>query len=277
MKKMLLFFSLSILSLSCNDDGVAPSSEPKKTFVTRVSYNGLNELELFYDIKGKLSRVNYYNGGALQTYTLYEYDEEGLKETRRFVEDDHSLSLRRIFTRDNFGRVIKAAYYSPPDFLDEPFGHMVLEYNTSGQLIARKYTPIDEPTFYRDDFTYDDKGNIITDQRTFHPTDEEKSSGTKYEYTPGDRSIPAGWKDILLALEISDLGDYLRTMFNSYAHQKTWNSDKVIVSEFSFEYSGKVFDDDGNLTYMVQTRKNMLKPENPDTDTEISYDYVDGN
>lgn len=274
MKKIVFILLLSIVSASCNDDDVVPS-EPKNAFVTRISYNGMTELELSYDIQKRLSRVNYFNGGVFQIYTLFEYDENGLREMRRYVAEDHTLFGRTVFTHDNLGRISKGANYSAPGFMDEIHSNTEFVYNTSGQLIARVLRPIGEPIFYRDDFTYDDKGNIITEQRTYDPTNEEESSGTRHEYIPGDKTIPDGWKDIVLILDTTGYSDYVRNIFNSNDHQTTWYEDKVIFSEWSIEYSDKVFDDDGNLTSMIATRKNIKKPENPNIVVPISYDYVE--
>ena len=272
MNKILFFLSFALLSLSCNDDDVAPAQEASDAFVTRISRDGVTALELFYDVEKKLYRVNYYFSGNLSSYMLYEYDENGLKELRRYDADDHSLNYRTVFTLDNFGRVIKGENYSKPDFLDEPASLSEFEYNGSGQLTVREFRSAGEPVYSREEYTYDADGNLIEQQRTHYPNQEEEYLNSISEYTPRGQPIPGSWENYIFILGISGLDYYIRDMFISNFHYKGWGANGTLEFESTNETSEHVFDEDGNLTAQVVTRKNLENPQSPDV-VDMTYDY----
>jgi hypothetical protein len=230
-------------------------------------------LEFSYDMKGRLYRLNNLNStsGALVSYVLYEYDENGLVESRRYSADTHSLNLRTVYTVNAFGRVTKGENYLSPDFFGEAVNHREYEYNVSGQLIAKRLRTEGEPISYIEEYTYDEKGNIIKLEGTYNPTQKDESFGVIEEYVPRDQSLPILWQNYVLILDLSGPAHEIRNMFNSNVHQTNWNKTGT-TSENRSEFSGHVLDDDGNLTYQLITRKNIL-PENPDVISEMTYDY----
>ena len=272
MKKTLFFLSFALLSISCNDDDVAPVKETNDAFVTRISRDGLTSIELLYDVEKRLYRMNYYFQGSLSTYTLYEYNDDGLKESRRYDADDHSLTYRTVFTLDNFGRIIKGENYSKPDFLDEPASLSEFEYNASGQLTVKEFRSAGEPVYSREEYTYDADGNLIKEQRTHYPNQEEEYLNSLSEYTPRDQSIPESWENYIFILGISGLDYYIRDMFISNFHYKGWGANGTLEFESTNETSGYVFDEDGNLTAQVVTRKNLENPQSPEI-VDMTYDY----
>lgn len=100
MKKFLYIVTTALLAISCNDDEIAPVPEESSVVLTRISSNGFGVLEFSYDMKGRLYRLNSLNAtsGELVNYTLYEYDENGLVESRRYSADTHSLNQRTVVT-----------------------------------------------------------------------------------------------------------------------------------------------------------------------------------
>src|SRR5690606_39318632 len=82
---------LFIVLVSCNDDDPAPV-QTDDALLTRISADGITELELFYDIHKNVYRLEHYSGGNLSSYTLYDYDEKGLKESRRYNAANHERS-----------------------------------------------------------------------------------------------------------------------------------------------------------------------------------------
>jgi len=273
MKKTLFILTIAFLVTPCNGDAIVPSSEKDSALVARISRNGLTQSEFFYDIDKRLLRHNIYYGGSIATYTLYEYDDNGIKEMRRHTAEDQALIIRVVFTYDNFGRIIKADNFRWPDY-DKEVGQVTeFEYNTSGQLVAQEYGSFEEPPDYREEYAYDHNGNLITRRRRVKPNRVGEYVSFQHDYTPGAQSLPDAWKQYVFILGVPVFHDDLRNVFNTEVHSKYWNDAKVLTYETSREFSGQVFDDDGNLVYRISTQKNILHPENPDMVSVLSYDY----
>lgn len=264
---------LFIVLVSCNDDDPAPV-QTDDALLTRISADGITELELFYDIHKNVYRLEHYSGGNLSSYTLYDYDEKGLKESRRYNAANHELAYRTVFTLDNFGRVIKAENYSPPDF-----GSLAsvseFSYNTSGQLVTREFSADLVSLYYRDVYTYDEGGNLVSKVRTLYPDQTDERKGSQYDYTPGSMSIPDHWKLAVFLLNVSDLDQNVRFMFNSNINVKAWNADEELYLEVGYEASDHELGNDGEVNRLVLTRKNILNPGNPDISYEMTYEYVE--
>src|SRR5688572_11603748 len=250
MKKILYILTGALLAISCNDDEVAPVPEESSAVLTRISRNGFAVLEFSYDMKGRLYRLNSLNAtsGELVNYTLFEYDENGLVESRRYSVDTHSLIQRTVVTVNDFGRITKAENYFSPDFFGEVFNYREYEYNVSGQLIAKRLAVDGEPLVWIEENTYDDKGNLIKLELIFNPTEKDESLGVVEEYVSRDQSIPNLWQDYVPILDLSGVDQEIRNMFISNVRQTNWNNTGT-TGETRSEFSGHVFDDDGNLTY----------------------------
>src|SRR5688572_21748944 len=192
MKKFLYILIAALSAISCNDDEVAPVPEESSAVLTRISRNGFAVLEFFYDMRGRLYRLNSLNAtsGELVSYTLYEYDENGLVELRRYSADTHLLNQRTVVTVNSFGRITKAENYLSPDFFGEVVNYREYEYNVSGQLIAKRLVVDGEPLVWIEKNTYDDKGNLVKLELTYNPTQKDESLGVVEEYVPRDQSIP---------------------------------------------------------------------------------------
>lgn len=264
---------LVLISISCNENNVTPSIEKEPGLVTRISSDGLTSLELFYDLNKKLVRINNYNNGNYIYYTFFEYTENGLKERRRYNADDNSLNSRTVFTLDNLGRVTKQENYSKPDFFDNYISTVEYEYNGSGQMTERNSSSSVIAISFRDQFTYDDKSNLITVKRLMYPDQEGEYIGSQSDYTLGDHSIPNEWKPYVFALSTSGFDDEIMIMFIHGFHNKSWNSSGTLTSETSTETSGHEFDEDDNLVHQVTTKRDILKPQNADIVHDMTYDY----
>jgi len=272
MKKIVYVISITLLSISCNDDDVAPANETNDALVTRISENGVTSLELFFDIERRLSRYNYYFQGTYSAYALYEYSEDGLKELRRYHANDHTLTFRSVFTLDNVGRVIKADNTS---FSDVGGGPSIseFEYNNSGHLMAQELRIPGDPVYQLVENTYDSDGNLIKQETTYFPNQEEEYTGEVTEYTPGSQAIPDSWEKYVFILGLSGFDEKIRDMFISSVYSQSWNENGSVSYESNYETSDRVHDENGNLTGQVITRKNLLKPQNPDVVTNMTYDY----
>lgn len=263
-----------IVFWSCNDDDVTPADKEAGAFLSRISRDGVTQLDLLYDIQKKLYRVNDYFNGTLDSYNLYEYGNDGIIEMRRYDSYNHTLEYRTVFTLDNFGRVIKGENYSPADFSTISSVNE-FDYNPSGQLITRGFRSFGQPLFYLEEYTYDNESNLITLQRTLYPNQPGEYVTYQIGYTPDIRSMPDHWNDYVFILGISGLDDGIREMFTTGSSFQSWDNDGEPFSDYSYEASGTAFDGDGRLVRQVLTRKNILKPENPDVASEMTYEYVE--
>src|SRR5918995_1783359 len=97
-----LIYSLSIVAfavvMSCNDD----NEVTRDLLLTKVIKDGVTNVELFYDLERRMTRSNVYAAGDLSLYMLYEYNEHGIAEARRYYGEDHELELKAVFALDNF-------------------------------------------------------------------------------------------------------------------------------------------------------------------------------
>jgi hypothetical protein len=277
MNKILSILCIALLSISCNDDDIAPAATTKDVLVTRISTNDNTTLELFYDVDKKLYRLNIYLLGNFHSYNVYEYNKDGLKELITYNANTHQMGVRTVFTLDEVGRVIKAEEYTPPDFFDDASSVFEFEYNASGRLAVRESSIGGQLGAAREEFVYDDKGNLFTIQLVLHPDQENEFLYSRIEYTPGDQPIPERWEEYVSILELSDHAKEIRGMFSTYIHYKYWTATNVVQADFSAETSDQVFDEDGNLTHQVVTVKDLLEPESPDVVTDMVYDYQKDN
>ena len=273
MQKTLFILSIALLSISCEDDDTTVAPEPHNALLTRVSRNGNTTVELHYDVEKNLYRVDYYYMGDPASYIIYEYDEKGLKELRKYEAIDLQPSYRIVFSLDNFGKAIKADHYFKPQ-LDQVKVTIEYDYNSSGQLIAQDLGSPGEPLYSREEYTYDTNNKLRRVETTYHPGQDEEYLGSVYEYTPGDHSIPDAWQNYLFPLTAFGFDETILDMFNITTHFKAWSSSGELEYESRSEMSEQVFDEENNLTRQVVTRKNLLELENPPAVNEMVYDYA---
>jgi len=270
MKKILFILTLAALAIACHDDEVTPLNKNADAQVTRISRSGITVMELFYDVDKKLYRINDYYLGKLLSYTVYDYEKDGLKELRRYHADDHSFDYRIVFTRDNLQRVIKGEHY-PSGSSDQVATLLTFEYDGEGLLKTKNFILYGELN-HQDEYTYDDKGNEITEVRTYNPN-QSNEYRLQYDYTPGNKTMPAPWKEYVFIMAITGSDDRLTNMFISNARYRNWNSADELLTETTTEVSGQEYDDAGNLIRQIMTRKDITNPENPDIVDDMSYDF----
>src|SRR5688572_11970921 len=277
MKKTLFFISFALLSLSCNDDDVAPAKEPSDALLTRISKNGLTEIELSYDLDERLNRVDIYASGNYSAFILYEYNEANLDELKRYDADDHALKSRTVYTHDNFGRIIKGENCAAPNFSTDQIATFVdFEFDGSGQLAVKEFGWPGQPTISREEYNYDDKKNLIRLRRILSPNQEDEYLAIEIVYTPAEQSIPDHWQNYVFILGLSAFDDRIIEMFNVNLRQKTWSVNHAPTSEYLIATSEHVFDADGNLIRQTITKKNVMHAEVPDEVSVMTYDYRQG-
>lgn len=273
--KRLFFLLCTVMCIfgithSCKKDTVPPTPGDKP-LLTGVSLNGITVFELAYDSDKRLNRLDYYFNGAFSSYTLFEYDESGLRESRRYDADDHALEYRWVFTLDNFGRVIRSDNYSGPD-PEEPNSVSEFEYNTSDQLISQEFRIPGDPAYSLEEYAYGQQGSLITFDRTLHPGGPGEYLRFRAEYTPGDKPLPPEWKNYLFALGVTGSDSYVWDMFSSGSHNTSWNDEGEITGDNEYTASQQQYNSQGYLTSQVITRDDLLD-DDPDEVHEFTYSY----
>lgn len=260
---------MALMPLACKKDSMPSPAKPP--LLTRISGNGITRIELSYDTERRLSRVNFFFNGTFSTYTLIEYDETGITEARRYDAGNHALDYRRVFSLDNFGRVIKSEHYSTPDF-DAIASVSEFDYNASDQLISNEFRIPGNPVYTREEYAYDDQGNRTSLKKIRDPGQPGEFLWYQYDYTSGEKPVPPEWEDYLFLLEMLGLKDYIADIFITSKQYKSWDNTQQLQSDYKFETSGKVFNEQGYLTGQLIIRKNILNP-GPDQEQEMVYEY----
>lgn len=273
MKKSFIKSAVMFLILAgagaCSDDDVSPVDND--ALLTRISRNGLTQLELLYDLDRRIYRIDYFLTGTLSHYILLEYDDEGITEFRHYQANNHSLNFKSVLTLDNMGRIIKKENYSQAD-LDNVLEIQEYDYNTGGQVVSKTNRFPGELLHSREEYTYDERGNLSTLQRTIDPGQPGEYVSFLAEYTYRGPSMPEHWKDYMNLLHVSGYDYLIREMFDEEMVLRSWNSDEELTHESSTKTSDHEFDANGNLARQVRTQEFMV-PSINEVMTEVSYEY----
>jgi len=270
-KKTIYIFFLILLSISCSEGDVTPTHEANDALLTKVSRNGITNIELQYDIDRNLYRLDYYYLGKLTTYYIYEYDGGILRESRRYSAEDHSLEYRSVFTADNFGRIVKGENYSKSDF-NEISSINVFEYTSTGLLKSKELIFAEIAISHVEEFSYDNQDNLSGVERILNDSGQEYTS-LEITYSPAEQPIPADWQNYILILRLSGDHENILHMFNTSTRYRTYSPNKAIIGEYDYKTSGHLFNDEGNLTQVTITKKNILSPQTPDEVFDLNYEF----
>ncbi|WP_257666403.1 hypothetical protein [Parapedobacter tibetensis] len=274
MKRFLFFLCATAwvcgITNSCKKDTASPT--PDKPLLVSISRNGITDFELTYDTDKKLIRLNYYFNGTFSSYTLYEYDEKGIHETRRYNANNHALQYRNVYTLDNFGRLIKANNYSSAD-PDEVNSINEYEYNVSDQLISEEFRIPGNPVYSRQEYAYDQQGNLTINERTLYPGGPGEYLTSRLTYTPGSTPFPVEWNSYLFLLFISGLDDRMRDMFNAGSGYTSWDNQGEISAEYEYTAAEQQYNSQGYPTSQVITRQDLLD-DDPDVVRVLTYSYT---
>ncbi|HEY3429667.1 MAG TPA: hypothetical protein VGK39_03250 [Cyclobacteriaceae bacterium] len=258
-----------LLATSCSND----DNPPPKLLLTSITSDGLPLVELTYDSERKLRKVDYYDeDGALTGYVLYEYNEDDIQELLRYNED-HDLVVRSVFTLDNAGRVIKTEDYTAFSDFENVTSTTIFTYDPSGRLKSKAFGTFFYPEYTFEEFTYDNKGRLIKSLVTAYPNQPLEYTSVQTDFTPR-KKMYAHWADYVFLLALSDLDLYVKELFNNTTHEKTWDEDGEIESEYDTDATDKQFNSDGYLIKQFLTRKSLLETE-PDVVREMTYEYTE--
>jgi hypothetical protein len=266
-----------IVATSCKDDDDDSVIQPEPDFLlTRIEQNGVTRAEFSYDTDGKITRLNYYTNGELASYSLYEYNDQGPREVRRY-QKNHSLDYKYVFTLDNFGRVIKSEHYTAQSDFEEVSSLSTFNYDPSGQLITKQFSSAGEPVYYREEFTYGASHHPVKMKKTHYPNQANEYVAGLTEYTFSEKTIYDHWKDYVFLLSISGFDSFIWEMFNSGTHFKAWYDDGEVNVWSQTDATEREYNSNGYLIRQVLTRQSLSNPALPPTVTEMTYEYTEFN
>lgn len=231
-----------------------------------------------YDDRGNITMRK--SDGSLIKHE-YVYDKNGfiIKETLTTEGDDYygKTSVTIIeYTNDEQGRVLKSVsvdekgkantkeytYDSDDRILKETWTESYGEYNN---------------TYYIDEYTYDDNGNVLTNYHKYH--DSESTTTYKYVYDKNGNVLEKKSGDSVTKYAYDEKGNstkierYTKSAISEWT-ENTYDEKGNITKSVKYDADGaviavreSVFDDNGNLT------SESLKKGNSETDTMFE-EYV---
>jgi hypothetical protein len=272
MKKLIFYGCLMtgmvMLATSCKDDD-APAPQ---LLLTSVSRDGLPVIELTYDSEGNLRQTDLYADGDLVSYVLYDYDGQEITEVHRY-DEDHDLVIRTKLTLDNAGRIIKSEDYTAFTDFKSVSATTTFTYDAAGMLKSVSYGTLYDPELSREEYTYDGSNRLIKRDVTKFPNQPEEHTSDQIDFTPHKTLYPH-WARYVFLLSLSNADVYLEEIFNSNTHQKSWDDDGEVESEYTTEATDKQFNSDGYLIRQFLTRTSLHANE-PDEVREMTYGYTE--
>ncbi|HEY3429668.1 MAG TPA: hypothetical protein VGK39_03255, partial [Cyclobacteriaceae bacterium] len=258
---VLVFACVMVVSTACNDDE-SPGEKQVITpdlFLRKIVKNGSTLFEFILDSEKKLIRLNSYNAvGGLSTYTLFEYDESGIREFRRYSGTLHSLMYRSVFTHDNTGRVSKADHYST--IIGDNVLHTVstYTYDAAGRITKRETGEPSEQPHSADEFIY--SANQLIWQRISNPEQDDEYIAEMKEYVSGNQSATNQWNNFSFLLYASGNYEYFLEMYEfSHRGRFWWSNGSLVLDTWTTavdrEYTGDY------LTKQTLIQENLLENE----------------
>src|SRR6188768_170280 len=131
--------------LSCKDDD-APLDAPALKLLTKIEQDGKKTLELNYNSERRLVRMNLFDDGILNAYTVHQYNNQGIQESRAY-DDDDDLRYRVVYTLNNLGLIGKAEYYTAQSDFKDVSQTFRFSYDASGHQKRKDSIEPGEPPF----------------------------------------------------------------------------------------------------------------------------------
>ena len=213
-----------------------------------------------------------FNDGILNAYTVHQYNNQGIQESRAYDDDDY-LRYRVVYTLNNLGLIGKAEYYTAQSDFKDVSQTFRFSYDASGHQKRKDSIEPGEPPFTLLVFTYDAGGNRITAKRTRNPNLASESGNYEIKYTPGQKSPHEHWQDYFHMLSVPEVDEYLWDIFYDSKRRTTLNDDGEVLTDYLTEASHQQFDPDGYLTQQTLTRTS-LSSLSPKVVTVMTYEYT---
>jgi hypothetical protein len=266
MRKLRYTILLVILLVSCHDDEPQPS---KQLFPTKVLHDGIMQLGLVFDTQGKLIRLDHYNTGAFAGYSIFEYDEHGVTETRRYGTYTKSMTSRSVFTLDDFGRI---SFFNIHSNYSSVNTVVSFDYDPSGRLIKRQVRDIGEPVAFMVVYTYGDGELYQSSDKIYHPN-QDNEYHLQTEYTVGDTPVYEHWRELIMLLHSAGVAEEVMDMFYVGSRATFFGTDGEIAFDTEMSASDQTFNDQGYLTRQVLTYNDLI--DNETSSVELVYEYTE--
>lgn len=267
----------------------------------------LRKNEFKYNENGDVTSFCYSDTAGTREYrkATFTYDEAGRLVEKTYTEDTHAGYIREAYAYDEDGRLLSSVWedtytaeYTLREYDEagreikkssfEPYNpyalyNTVTEYDTdTGKRVTSKYR--DEYVYYVSDdetgfdsediYTYDDLGNLTSEERTY----ASRYSERKTEYTYTEDGLFLTWIENDKAEKSKFDTETLESsgLYNEGAYIKWLECDKAEYERYLQVYLiGDVFDDDGwaAKNYLINLKDHAWFIDYDMTDT--TYPYVD--
>lgn len=160
-KLILLLLAASLLFHSCEKasvDNFYTKTVNTDFLISKIFQNEKLFQEYIYDEHKKLTRNNFYYNDTVNSYTIFEYDNEGKLNKRNY-----SYDYFETFEYDESERFIKMKSYNQDG---EVYRTTEYIYNSTGQIEKGLITYRDFEKTDTIAYTYDAKGNVIKVQES---------------------------------------------------------------------------------------------------------------
>jgi hypothetical protein len=264
-----------IMAMSCNDNSSTIQPKPD-LLLTKIEQNGVTLLEFAYDTEATLVRTNFYYSGEIFSYTLYDYNEDGVQESRHYLADDDAVNGKTVFTLDNFGRIKKVENYDKQSNFKEVASLATFNYDPSDRLVKKQLSTAGEPVHSVEEFTYGAAHHPLKEQTTFYPNQPNEYVFGLTEYTLGDRTLYSHWEPYIVLLIVSGFDQVIWEMFNTSVHHKGWYEDGDVAGESQTDASEREFNPSGYLTRQILTQQSPFNPGITNV-REMTYEYTEIN
>ena len=260
-----------LLATSCNDD--SDDEVQHRLLPTRIARNGITLFDLVFDTERRLIRLNYYSDGEPASFYVYDYNKDGIQESRRYsVYNGNVLDVRSVFTLDNSGRINAIETYVKENDFEDPFSEMQLSYDPSGRLVGKQLDLASEPDYYIHEYTYSASNVCIETDKIYHP-DKLLEYRILTEYVPADKPMYDHWNDFLLLLIVASHDDDILNMFCVSSRRRIFDSDGTAVMDWGMTTSAQQFNSDGYLTRQVLTFEDLADGDK--STWEMTYEYAE--
>ena len=223
-----------------NDAGTVSFAYDELYRTVKVTNEDNSETTYTYDAAGNRMSITYPDGKAVTT----AYDELG----RVLSLTDHD-GTGILYTRDAEGRITKESYTdgSTTEYT----------YNAAGLLTLQKEVTKDNETLRQIAYTYDDAGNLTSENRSGVGI-ERKDELVRYYYDKADQLVKTNIEGVT----------------KEYAYDKAGNLTSDGESAYTYDLQNRLItktNTDGTTTYTYDKAGNLTREIAPDGITNYTY------
>lgn len=230
------------LTAATNQNGTVSFTYDALNRPVSVANEDMTTTAYTYDAEGNRLSVTYPDGRTVTT----SYD---LRGNVTAITDWDGTSI--AYTRDSEGRVTKAAY---PDGSTTEYA-----YNSAGRLIQQKEMSADNVTNRQISYTYDDAGNLTSENRSGIDIDRHDET-VRYYYDHANRLIRTVSEGVAVNYAYDKAGNILSDGEYTYTYDR---QNRLLTKQ----------DKNGTTTsYSYDSVGNLVKKTSPDSSVSYTYD-----